>query len=109
MQGVQFSANVFLLPLSGSDLVPGIQWFSLLGPVLWDFIKLTRESKYKGKKIRLRGSSPKSWKIVKPLKFQKLLAQEGTLSMMQIQPGDFAHTHLSAIRTLIRTPHFYHY
>ncbi|XP_074342267.1 uncharacterized protein LOC141679753 [Apium graveolens] len=37
MQGVSFMADVLLLPLNGSDIVLGIQWFSQLGPVLWDF------------------------------------------------------------------------
>uniref|UniRef100_A0A803N9K6 Uncharacterized protein n=1 Tax=Chenopodium quinoa TaxID=63459 RepID=A0A803N9K6_CHEQI len=36
-QGADFTAGVFLLPLSGSDLALGIQWFIQLGPVLWDF------------------------------------------------------------------------
>lgn len=34
MQGVEFTADVLLLPLTGSDLVLGIQWFAQLGPVL---------------------------------------------------------------------------
>uniref|UniRef100_A0A803N9K2 Uncharacterized protein n=1 Tax=Chenopodium quinoa TaxID=63459 RepID=A0A803N9K2_CHEQI len=36
MQGVEFSADVFLSPLFGSDLALGIQWFSMLDPILWD-------------------------------------------------------------------------
>uniref|UniRef100_A0A803N656 Uncharacterized protein n=1 Tax=Chenopodium quinoa TaxID=63459 RepID=A0A803N656_CHEQI len=43
MQGADFTADVFLLPLSGSDLVLGIQWFVQVGPVLWDFSNLTME------------------------------------------------------------------
>lgn len=34
MQGIQFSADLILLPLSGSDIVLGIQWFTVLGPIL---------------------------------------------------------------------------
>uniref|UniRef100_A0A803MT80 Integrase catalytic domain-containing protein n=1 Tax=Chenopodium quinoa TaxID=63459 RepID=A0A803MT80_CHEQI len=103
MQGIEFSADVFLLPLRGSDLVLGIQWFSQLDPVLWDFGKLTMEFKYGGKKVKLRGSSPKSWKIVQPHKLQKLLAQEGTLSMMQILPGSVEYSPVS-LQTTAQDP-----
>uniref|UniRef100_A0A803N5L5 Retrotransposon gag domain-containing protein n=1 Tax=Chenopodium quinoa TaxID=63459 RepID=A0A803N5L5_CHEQI len=105
MQGIAFSADVFLLPLSGSDLVLGIQWFSQLGPVLKDFGKLTMEFKYSGKKVKLRGSSPKSWKIVLPQKLQKLLAQEGTLSMMQILQGSVEYSPVS-LQTTSQDPNF---
>lgn len=55
MQGVEFKEDVLLLPLSGSDLVLGVHWFSQLGPVLWDFSKLTMQFTYKGVKVTLRG------------------------------------------------------
>lgn len=34
LQGVHFHADVLLIPLSGSDMVLGIHWFTQLGPVL---------------------------------------------------------------------------
>lgn len=55
MQGSDFSADVLLLPLRGSDLVLGVQWFSDLGPVMWDFKKLTMEFQREEKRIKLRG------------------------------------------------------
>lgn len=33
MQGVEFEAEVLLLPLSGNDVVLGIHWFFELGPM----------------------------------------------------------------------------
>lgn len=62
MQGVEFQADVLLLPLSGSDMVLGIHWLSQLGPVVWDFAKLSMQSTYKGDKVKLRGSSQKKLK-----------------------------------------------
>lgn len=59
MHGSEFSADVLLLPLSGSDLVLGIQWFSVLGPVVWDFKNLTTEFQNGGRKIKLRGTTGK--------------------------------------------------
>lgn len=36
-------ALLICLPLGGCDLVLGVQWFSTISPVLWDFQKLTME------------------------------------------------------------------
>ena len=62
MQGVIFSADVFLLPLSGSDMVLGIQWLAALGPIVWDFQQLSMEFKHLGNKIKLRGATKRKLK-----------------------------------------------
>lgn len=41
MQGHTFSLDFYLLSLAGCDIVLGILWLWTLGPILWDFIKLT--------------------------------------------------------------------
>ena len=56
MQGVEFQADVLILPIEGSQLVLGIQWLVMLGPILWDFNKLRMEFTVRGKKVVLRGS-----------------------------------------------------
>jgi hypothetical protein len=33
----QFSADFFMLPLPGYDVVPDTKWLATLGPILWDF------------------------------------------------------------------------
>ena len=86
MQGIEFTADVMLLPLSGSDLVLGIHWFSQLGPVLWDFSKLTMQFTYKGQKITLRGIQKKQLKNVHSRHLNKILQASGELSMLQIIP-----------------------
>lgn len=84
MQGQSFSADLLLLPLSGSDIVLGVQWFSTLGPILWDFNNLTVEFKHQGKKVRLRGATNKGSKEIQPEKMCKLLQSTEELSMMQV-------------------------
>lgn len=37
MKGLLLSADVFLIPLGGCDLVLGVQWFTTLGKVQFDF------------------------------------------------------------------------
>lgn len=88
MQGVSFTADVFLLPLNGSDIVLGIQWFSNLGPVLWDFARLTMQFSYHGQKVKLRGITNKKLQDINSQKLDKLVRDTGELSMLQgIQQG----------------------
>jgi len=47
----QFNVDLFVLPLSGADLVLGIQWLKSLGPILTDFETLTMKFIKNGKVI----------------------------------------------------------
>ncbi|OMO94502.1 reverse transcriptase [Corchorus capsularis] len=42
-QGLAQCTTFMLLPLSGCDVVLGVEWLVTLGPILWDFSKLTME------------------------------------------------------------------
>lgn len=86
MQGVKFTADVMLLPLSGSDLVLGVHWFSQLGPVLWDFANLTMQFTHHGKKVHLGGIQKKWLKNIQSHKINILFQASGVLSMLQIIP-----------------------
>jgi hypothetical protein len=41
INGDQFLADFFVLPLPGYDVVLGTQWMATLGPILWDFAAFT--------------------------------------------------------------------
>ena len=56
MQGVEFQADVLILPIEGSQMVLGTQWLAMLGPILWDFSNLRMEFTVGNKKVVLRGS-----------------------------------------------------
>jgi hypothetical protein len=43
LQDFSFSAEFFVLPLAGCQVVLGVQWLRTLGPILWDFGKLTMQ------------------------------------------------------------------
>ena len=43
IQGHKFSADMYLLPLKGSDVVLGVQQLQKLGPVIWDFKNFTMD------------------------------------------------------------------
>lgn len=70
----------------GSGAVMGIQWFTTLGPILWDFKNLTMEFKQDGKKVKLRGATVRRLKSIQPEQLMKLMQHTGELSMMQLIP-----------------------
>jgi hypothetical protein len=41
VQGKSFVMNCYALPLKGFDVILGVQWLKLLGPIMWDFAALT--------------------------------------------------------------------
>lgn len=83
---VKFEADVLLLPLSGSEMVLGIQWFSQLGHVVWDFLNLTMQFTYRGKRVKLRGIKHKKLKGIQSKQLDKLVSNSRELSMLQVIP-----------------------
>jgi hypothetical protein len=55
MQGTVFQVDLYVLPLAGCDVVLGIQWLRILGPILWNFDDLTMEFQWGTKRCRLKG------------------------------------------------------
>lgn len=53
IQGHQFTTDLFGLPLSGADLVLGVQWLRALGPVTTDYTALSMSFTHLGLPIKL--------------------------------------------------------
>uniref|UniRef100_A0A803KU08 Uncharacterized protein n=1 Tax=Chenopodium quinoa TaxID=63459 RepID=A0A803KU08_CHEQI len=87
MQGYKFKADFLLLPLSGSNVVLGVQWFATLGPILWDFKNLVMEFKNEGHKVKLRGATSKKLSGIQSLQLSKLTNHSDELTMLQVIPG----------------------
>jgi hypothetical protein len=64
MQGTEFLVELYILPLAGCDVVLGIHWLRMLGPILWDFATLSMEFEYADHKCVLRGlQQGKPWSL----------------------------------------------
>lgn len=87
MQGEEFTTVVILLPLSGSDMVLGIQWFIKLGLILWDFHYLAMEFKHEGRGVKLRGATMRNLKSIQGESLEKIMKARGELSMLQVIPA----------------------
>lgn len=44
--------------MGGCDIVLGIQWLRTLGPIIWDFLKLTMAFSWRGTQVLLQGLKP---------------------------------------------------
>ncbi|XP_068667710.1 uncharacterized protein [Aristolochia californica] len=51
-----FQAEFFVIRLAGFDMVLGIKWLQMLGPILWDFFALTMSFVLRGSQVLLQGS-----------------------------------------------------
>ena len=60
IQDHTFTLDLFHLPLCGADLVLGVQWLKLLGPITTDYQQLTMTFSHLGRNITLRADAPPS-------------------------------------------------
>ena len=58
IQNIPFSLTVYSLPITGLDMVLGIQWLETLGSVVCNWKDLTMEFEWEDKKQRLQGINP---------------------------------------------------
>nr|CAD1843957.1 unnamed protein product [Ananas comosus var. bracteatus] len=91
MQGLEFKADLLLLPLRGCDMVLGVQWLKQLGPILWDFSKLRMEFQFQGQKIVLRGSSGPSLKVIEGKQLKKMVLDD--TAFLQFTSAPFMQHH----------------
>jgi len=71
VQGTAITTDFYLLSLGGCDVVLGIEWLRTLGPVLWDFSKLTLQYTLAGHKVCLQGLSPTEFSLADGAQFAK--------------------------------------
>jgi hypothetical protein len=55
LQGIVFSLTLYSLPLTGLDVVLGIQWLEFLGSVVYDWKRMTMEFLWENQPRRLIG------------------------------------------------------
>lgn len=56
-----FLVNFYVLPVQGAELVLGVQWLQLLGPILLDYQALTMSFTWNGEKVFLQGEQ--AWQL----------------------------------------------
>jgi hypothetical protein len=81
-----FLVDLFVLPLSGAELVLGVQWLKTLGPVLTDYEKLTMSFFREGQLIQLLGQPKPSPSEASLHQFQRLLSTHTVDTLLAFHP-----------------------
>jgi len=55
LHGEVYKADMIVVPLGSCEMILGVQWLTILGPILWDFEKLIMEFTFNGKKQVIKG------------------------------------------------------
>ncbi|XP_075074629.1 uncharacterized protein LOC142162204 [Nicotiana tabacum] len=84
MQGVDFKADILVIPLGGADVVLGIQWLITLGDIKWNFKQLKVEFQIGGRKVSLRGSQSGAFKVVADVRMEKVLNKPSQIHMISV-------------------------
>ncbi|XP_022042420.1 uncharacterized protein LOC110945092 [Helianthus annuus] len=84
MQGIQFTADVYVMPLGGCDLVLGVQWFTTLGSIKMNYNDRTIAFKFNGQKVVLRGQYGRKFSQITKGSLKKMELQRAELSMVQV-------------------------
>ena len=84
MQGHDFCADVYLIPLDNYDLILGTQWLATLGDIMWNFTKLQMSFMLQGQLCQLQGEKEGQLNTMDWKHMAKLLGRTQQLSSMQL-------------------------
>lgn len=57
IQDIIFTMDLYVLPISGANVVLGVQWLKILGPVLTNYSTLCIQFFYQGRLVELKGEN----------------------------------------------------
>ncbi|MCI35326.1 retrotransposon protein, partial [Trifolium medium] len=83
-----FVVDVHVLPLSGADIVLGVQWMKSLGPIMTDYNDLTMKFIQQGKIVELRGNRDGGLHLMTASQVRRLLHTDGVSALFHIQVID---------------------
>jgi hypothetical protein len=86
LQQLSFSTNFYILPLGGCDMVLGAQWLRTLGPILWDFSKLSMVFTVEKQRYKVMGNRFKPVHEVGIRSMEQVWKKESPGNSLLIQP-----------------------
>ena len=81
IQGPEFTLDLYHLPLCGADIVLGVQWLKLLGPITTNYQTLTMTFIHMGQNITLSAIAPSTPSIASAHQIKRL-AQTHSISAL---------------------------
>lgn len=73
IQSTQFTVDLHVLPISGANIVLGVQWLKSLGPVLTNYNTLSMQFFYQGRIVELKGDQDGALNLITPSQFRRIL------------------------------------
>ncbi|MCH90112.1 hypothetical protein A2U01_0011019, partial [Trifolium medium] len=91
VQNQVFTVDLHVLPLSGADVVFGVQWMKSLGPILTDYNDLTMKFIAAGKIVELKGDCNSGLNAMTAHQVKRLVHTNGASAFFHIQllPSEF--------------------
>lgn len=84
IQGQKFEVDLYVLPISGADIVLGIQWLKRLGPIITDYDALTMQFSRNGHPILLRADAPTLPEDASPHQVKRFLPTHAAYAFFHI-------------------------
>lgn len=110
LQGTHFSLTLYFLPLTGLDLVLGIQWLKMLGSMVCNWKQLTMEFLWENQIRRLQGTDDE---VIQAASLKELSKDRNYLRSLQVyhlleklittSPSKKKPNQLMSDRTVMRT------
>nr|CAN75225.1 hypothetical protein VITISV_035856 [Vitis vinifera] len=85
LQGIPFSLTLYSLPLTGLDLVLGVQWLEQLGTVVCNWKKLTMEFQWENQTHKLQGTNTQTIQVASLKAVSKELRQGSSMFAICLQ------------------------
>lgn len=86
VQKFSFTADFYVLPLGGCDMVLGAQWLRTLGPILWDFTELSMIFSEGGRKHKIVGHPRQPVQEISAHVMEGVWRKEGTPGSLLVKP-----------------------
>ena len=84
IQNIQFTVDLYVLPISGANVVLGVQWLKSLGPVLTDYNTLSMQFLSEGRVIKLQGDLNAKLNVLTPVQLRRLSRTQGEAQFYHI-------------------------
>jgi hypothetical protein len=97
LQQLSFSADFYILPLGGCDMVLGAHWLRTLGPILWDFSELSMVFTVANQRYKIMGNRSQPVHGVGIRCMEQVWKKESPVSSLLIQPRWVQDTELVSI------------
>lgn len=102
LQQYEFSADFYILPISGCEIILGASWLKSLGDILWNFENMIMKFSMDGREYQLQGELQPHTTVVSCKAMTRLLRKEKEAMLIQVSPVAECKT-IEAIHPQIQT------